>query len=140
MVHRFALFLFALCIAKLFAWSPPSHQHQHAQHRRSCRGRNYLPSRVIMLAGDDDDDGNNDDDKTKELFQDNTNNEESTSTSSSTTNANAVYGVSYIGGDPCGSKYNDDPFDDKASFKPGLPESMKDRIAALAAKRLEEAE
>jgi len=91
-----------------------------------------------MLAGDDDDDGNNDDDKTKELFQDNTNNEESTSTS--TSNANAVYGVSYIGGDPCGSKYNDDPFDDKASFKPGLPESMKDRIAALAAKRLEEAE
>ena len=47
------------------------------------------------------------------------------------------YGVSYIGGDPCGSKYNNDPFDATSeSSKPGLPDSMKDRIAALAAKKL----
>lgn len=29
----------------------------------------------------------------------------------------AEYGISYIGGDPCGSKYNDDPFD-AAKSKP----------------------
>lgn len=28
------------------------------------------------------------------------------------------YGVSYIGGDPCGSKYNNDPFDAQVQ-KPG---------------------
>ncbi|KAL3782972.1 hypothetical protein HJC23_003128 [Cyclotella cryptica] len=49
-----------------------------------------------------------------------------------------TYGVSYIGGDPCGSKYNDDPFDaSKDVVKPGMPDDMKDRIAALAAKMLE---
>lgn len=31
----------------------------------------------------------------------------------------AEYGVSYIGGDPCGSKYNDDPFDAQVQ-KPGM--------------------
>ena len=30
----------------------------------------------------------------------------------------AEYGVSYIGGDPCGSKLNDDPFDTRVQ-KPG---------------------
>ena len=50
----------------------------------------------------------------------------------------AAYGVSYIGGDPCGSKYNDDPFDaSKDVSKPGMPDAMKDRIAALAARMLE---
>ena len=51
-----------------------------------------------------------------------------------------MYGVSYIGGDPCGSKYNDDPFDatKEDAFKPGLPDDMKDRIAALAAKKAQE--
>ena len=44
------------------------------------------------------------------------------------------YGVSYIGGDPCGSKYNDDPFDVKPS-KPGFPDDMKARIEALAEKK-----
>ena len=34
--------------------------------------------------------------------------------------------------DPCGSKYNDDPFDVSDNFKPGLPDNMKDRIAELA--------
>ena len=40
----------------------------------------------------------------------------------------------------CGSKYNDDPFDStkEESFKPGLPDDMRDRIAALAAKKAEE--
>ena len=47
------------------------------------------------------------------------------------------YGVSYIGGDPCGSKYNDDPFDtSKDVVKPGMPDDMKDRIAAMAAEML----
>mmetsp|Transcript_4275 Transcript_4275/g.8179 ORF Transcript_4275/g.8179 Transcript_4275/m.8179 type:complete len:114 (-) Transcript_4275:19-360(-) len=47
-------------------------------------------------------------------------------------NKNVVeWGVSYIGGDPCGSKYNEDPFDKKPS-KPGFPDDMKARIEALA--------
>ena len=40
--------------------------------------------------------------------------------------------------DPCGSKYNDDPFDVSDNFKPGLPDNMKDRIAALAKQKAEE--
>ena len=47
------------------------------------------------------------------------------------------WGVSYIGGDPCGSKYNDDPFDNKPS-KPGFPNDMKARIEALAAQKKKE--
>ena len=47
----------------------------------------------------------------------------------------AVYGVSYIGGDPCGSKYNDDPFDASADIsKPGMPDDAKERIRLLAEK------
>ena len=45
------------------------------------------------------------------------------------------YGVSYIGGDPCGSKYNDDPFDatsNRSTVSPGFPIDMKKRIEALA--------
>lgn len=34
----------------------------------------------------------------------------------------AEYGVSYIGGDPCGSKYNDDPFDVQVQ-KPGAQQN-----------------
>ena len=49
----------------------------------------------------------------------------------------STYGVSYIGGDPCGSKYNDDPFDaSREVSKPGMPDDMKDRIAAMAAEML----
>ena len=47
----------------------------------------------------------------------------------------AEFGVSYIGGDPCGSKYNSDPFDTKIS-KPGMPDDMKARIQALAEKKM----
>ena len=49
------------------------------------------------------------------------------------------WGVSYIGGDPCGSKLNSDPFDTKPSDRPGMPDDMKARIAALAEKKLKEA-
>ncbi|CAB9502878.1 expressed unknown protein [Seminavis robusta] len=49
------------------------------------------------------------------------------------------YGVSFIGGDPCGSKYNTDPHDVKVE-KPGMPDSMKARIQALADKRKQEEE
>ena len=49
------------------------------------------------------------------------------------------WGVSYIGGDPCGSKLNTDPHDAKPSDKPGMPDDMKARIAALAEKKLKEA-
>ena len=50
------------------------------------------------------------------------------------------WGVSYIGGDPCGSKYNDDPFDKNPSDKPGFPDDMKARIEALAKQKLRERE
>ena len=47
----------------------------------------------------------------------------------------ALYGVSYIGGDPCGSKYNDDPFDAAVQItKPGMPDDAKERIRLLAEK------
>lgn len=49
----------------------------------------------------------------------------------------AEYGVSYIGGDPCGSKYNDDPFDRNIQ-KPGMPDDMKARIQALVDKKVAE--
>lgn len=49
----------------------------------------------------------------------------------------AEYGVSYIGGDPCGSKYNDDPFDTQVQ-KPGMPDDMKARIQALVDKKVAE--
>ena len=54
----------------------------------------------------------------------------------------AEWGVSYIGGDPCGSKYNDDPFDanKSSSNKPGFPDDMKARILALAEQKLRERE
>lgn len=47
------------------------------------------------------------------------------------------YGVSYIGGDPCGSKYNNDPFDVQVQ-KPGMPDDMKARIQALVDKKVAE--
>lgn len=49
------------------------------------------------------------------------------------------YGVSFIGGDPCGSKLNTDPHDAQIE-KPGMPDSMKARIQALADKRKREEE
>jgi hypothetical protein len=49
------------------------------------------------------------------------------------------YGVSFIGGDPCGSKLNDDPHDVKMQ-KPGMPDDMKARIQALTEKRKREEE
>jgi|EP00979_Chaetoceros_neogracilis_P012229 hypothetical protein len=49
------------------------------------------------------------------------------------------WGVSYIGGDPCGSKYNDDPFD-ATPTKPGFPDDMKARIEALAEQKRRESD
>jgi len=85
--------------------------------------RTRIPPSGIFLTADEE--------GQKELIQDDTNEE-----------SPAVYGVSYIGGDPCGSKYNDDPFDkaSQESFKPGLPDDMKARIAALAAKKVQDRE
>jgi hypothetical protein len=54
----------------------------------------------------------------------------SASSDDDNTQPKAEYGVSYIGGDPCGSKYNDDPFDSQGQ-KPGMPDDMKARIQAL---------
>lgn len=52
---------------------------------------------------------------------------------------NVEWGVSYIGGDPCGSIYNQDPFDEKPS-KPGFPDDMKARIEALAREKRKQSE
>lgn len=53
----------------------------------------------------------------------------------------ATYGVSFMGGDPCGSKYNDDPFDaTNENAKPGIPDDVKARIAALAEQKKKEQE
>lgn len=64
--------------------------------------------------------------------------DEASSSSSSSNNENndddyqaQEFGTSFIGGDPCGSKYNTDPHDAKVT-KPGMPDSMKERIQKLA--------
>lgn len=75
------------CILDVLAWSPSYILCSPHQER-------YERSIVSLNAKWEDDASNN-------LIQDNITTEQST----------AVYGVSYIGGDPCGSKYNDDPFD-----------------------------
>lgn len=54
-------------------------------------------------------------------------------------NKTVEWGVSYIGGDPCGSIYNQDPFDNKPS-KPGFPDDMKARIDALAREKRKQME
>ena len=45
------------------------------------------------------------------------------------------WGASYIGGDPCGSKYNNDPHSMEIT-KPGMPEDMKARIQRKAEEML----
>ena len=60
-----------------------------------------------------------------------------TSSESDFSSPEPEWGKSYIGGDPCGSRYNDDPFD-AASVKPGLPDDMKERIKALAEQKLKD--
>ena len=114
----FYLFLVLSAVAVL-AWSPSTHRmgglvdYQSRSH--------YIPRSALFLAKQSDDN--------TELVKDETGKE----------STGASFGVSFIGGDPCGSKYNNDPFDTKeAAFKPGFPDDMKDRIAALAAKKLEE--
>ena len=47
-----------------------------------------------------------------------TNTDDNNDTAKDEDQPKAEYGVSYIGGDPCGSKYNDDPFDVQVT-KPG---------------------
>jgi len=85
----------------------------------------------------DNDDENTTNDKTAEIIVE-------------VEEAEVEWGVSYIGGDPCGSKYNNDPFDannkspstgtgdNNISSKPGMPDDMKARIQALAEKKLRE--
>ena len=114
-----------LCVLLLInggvlAWSP-AHLMRGSVANNQPSLHHHLRS-VLLLAKQTD--------KTNDLISDETGKEESQSTS---------FGVSYIGGDPCGSKYNNDPFATKEeAFKPGFPDDMKDRIAALAAKKLKE--
>mmetsp|Transcript_43328 Transcript_43328/g.44017 ORF Transcript_43328/g.44017 Transcript_43328/m.44017 type:complete len:146 (+) Transcript_43328:84-521(+) len=102
---------------------------------------------VCVVAADatdnDNNNDNNDDDET-------TTNDKTAEIIVEVEEAEVEWGVSYIGGDPCGSKYNNDPFDasnkssstgtgdNNTSSKPGMPDDMKARIQALAEKKLRE--
>ena|ERR1719253_299894 len=112
----------SLLASPAIGFSPPHHGTSHHRHRlrrrdRSCRdSRSSRPSSFALFldGGEAPYEGAHED-------------------------TASAFGVSYIGGDPCGSKYNDDPFDaSQDSFKPGLPDSMKERIAALAAQKTKE--
>lgn len=113
------LFLVICTISSGSAWSP-SHHRRRLLVGQSCS--HFVPRSALYLAKNSD--------KDNDLIKESTENDSSS----------ATYGVSFIGGDPCGSKYNDDPFDatKEAAFKPGFPDDMKARIEALAAKKLEE--
>lgn len=119
----------AVSISSLKAWSPTYHHSQWCITLQHLRGRERQQRTIaIVLASDDDESlgeqvtGDKMKDETNKLSE------------------GKIYGVSYIGGDPCGSKYNIDPFDDesknKYSFKPGFPDDMRERIAALAVEKL----
>jgi len=118
---------FFLCLSlvvstvTVLAWSPATHHMGTILYGQSC-SRN-IPRTASFLSKQSED---------TNLIKDETGKE----------SVGASFGVSYIGGDPCGSKYNNDPFDatKEAAFKPGFPDEMKDRIAALAAKKLAEQE
>ena len=114
------IFSFALLFtADVLAWSPSTLRLGRILNGQICSHLNSSSPSFQAKQSED-----------TELFQDQTGKELSC----------ASYGISYIGGDPCGSKYNNDPFDatKEETFKPGFPDDMKDRIAALAAKRLQE--
>lgn len=119
----------ALCIGSLDAWSSHNRFSQRAQVRSSCcrRERDRQQRSIVrFFAADDVSSGEH---------YGNAQAEVQTSIEQS---KEVVYGVSYIGGDPCGSKYNVDPFNDETNNdnKPGLPDDMRERIAALAAEKL----
>ncbi len=133
----FTLSIFLIGIVRPIAWSPPYPQRRNA---RSClpEMRIRRPPSTILSATDDEggrtigpsEGGGGGRGDVKK------GNDEDGNTTS------VVYGVSYIGGDPCGSKYNDDPFDvdpTKSQSRPGLPDDMKDRIAALARAKMSQA-
>jgi hypothetical protein len=121
MISQFFFYLsLVLSTVAVLAWSPSTHRLGTISESQSCS--HYIPRSASFLAKQSDDAG---------LIKDETGKE----------STGASFGVSYIGGDPCGSKYNNDPFDattKEAAFKPGFPDDMKDRIAALAAKKLAE--
>ena len=80
-----SLLLLVLCAVELSAWSPPQHQQRvftiiSTNHHLRPQSQ---PTSTFLAA----------EDKQQELIQDDTDKEEPTA---------AVYGVSYIGGDPCG--------------------------------------
>lgn len=136
-----AVCIFLSGIVLAMAWSSSTHP-RRPHYSRSCprevsRHHHQLPSTILAVADDDDE---NDDDENEYEGSSTGRWGGRVTTDDEGTIAAAVYGVSYIGGDPCGSKYNDDPFDvdssnDAAGFRPGLPDDMKDRIAALVARR-----
>lgn len=89
---------------------------------------------------------NNSDNEVDDInYNDNSNNGNNSDDDVNQGKVEVEWGVSYIGGDPCGSKYNDDPFDTSSnrngnSDKPGLPDDMKKRIQALAEQKLRKRE
>ena len=114
------LYILLLINGDVLAWSPAHHMRGSVANNQPSL-HHHLRS-VLLLAKQTD--------KTNDLIKDERKDE----------SQSASFGVSYIGGDPCGSKYNNDPFDatKEEAFKPGFPDDMKDRIAVLAAKKLKE--
>mmetsp|Transcript_17590 Transcript_17590/g.36648 ORF Transcript_17590/g.36648 Transcript_17590/m.36648 type:complete len:155 (+) Transcript_17590:38-502(+) len=138
------LFIAASLAATSTAWVPStvsstsiSHRCGHGSHRKPPS----IASFSTKVRSKKDNNHDDDHDDRQRLYKDETST--SAATATSTSSQLTEYGISYIGGDPCGSKYNDDPFDATSknnSFKPGFPDGMKDRIAALARERLKKEE
>ncbi|KAL3797049.1 hypothetical protein ACHAWO_006685 [Cyclotella atomus] len=100
-------------------WSPSIHIQQHKNPESKKYRKSFLYSKSEAGPSDSSD-------PVTEIINKSDSNQPS-----------AAFGVSFIGGDPCGSKYNDDPFGaSKDVVKPGMPDEMKDRIAAMAAELL----
>eukprot|EP00591_Stephanopyxis_turris_P011374 CAMPEP_0195527926 /NCGR_PEP_ID=MMETSP0794_2-20130614/29866_1 /TAXON_ID=515487 /ORGANISM="Stephanopyxis turris, Strain CCMP 815" /LENGTH=150 /DNA_ID=CAMNT_0040658947 /DNA_START=25 /DNA_END=477 /DNA_ORIENTATION=- len=126
--HRLAVFLgILLLVISVSGWaclSPIYRKNLYLFAVGAASGRNTnadsdeISSSLSASSGDEDDDDNGEDGGIKPKPE---------------------WSVSYIGGDPCGSKYNDNPFDAQGT-KPGLPDDMKARIQAMADKRIQESE
>ena len=114
---RLAILFFIIQTIQVTAWT------MHPARHPLIMNNNKLESNFLFM--------------TKE--EPNVENQSPPSEESNSTSPEQQWGKSYIGGDPCGSKYNDDPFDAASTTKPGLPDDMKARIEAMAKQKLKDA-
>mmetsp|Transcript_48332 Transcript_48332/g.117057 ORF Transcript_48332/g.117057 Transcript_48332/m.117057 type:complete len:160 (-) Transcript_48332:105-584(-) len=112
-------------VPRSMSFAPSSSRSLHqSYHHPAFRNSNIYNGQILFAATDDDED------KTTAGAVD-------VNVDVDDVQPKAEYGVSYIGGDPCGSKLNDDPFDTQVQ-KPGMPDDMKNRIQALVEKKVAE--